>query len=404
MKKAFLLILPALLALSACSAGPKKADDVLLEDTLAHEELFGEVGESLDLRVRRLENESEEPTRSLSAPAIGVQYLHENNKYAIRYVAAISDLSVTAVWTRNICQSNGTRLKTENSQIPVTTAYTALSAAGGVAVPESGYYVVYTVRNIPESDVNSYLFAYLTLTQGENSVKSLARVSRMGEGNTFTFDTASVNGCFIQGTIGGSANIVPINDAVTDGNIAQKTGLVFAANDSFGLFKYESGDNEHFQCFGYQNYRQCFPYVERVLDSNYTKILAAGNYSLYLNGSNEVHFIVPEGTKPASFYLKPNDDWKGDCYSVAPRFSLYVYNDTTNTNAWVSGSSIGNGIYKFEVASWTYEGLIFCRMDGREGHLENNWDNKVNQTGNLGTVNYCNQFNITSWDNGNWSF
>lgn len=413
MKKRYLLaLLPAILVLTSCGIRPVANDKAFLEDTEAHEELFGEVGEAINLNVRKTnaqENNgdvSAQPVaaKSISAPAIGVQYLHANKKYAIRYVAAISDTNVTAVWTRNICQSNGDRRKNgegDSNQVTVTKAYTALSAAGGVDVPASGqYYVVYTLRNIPESDVNSYLFAYLTLTQGETTVKSLARISRMGEGNTFTINTDSTSGYFIQGTINGVTDIVPINDTPSSDNYAQEAGLNLSANDKFGLFKYQPGNDEHFQCFGYEQYRQCFPYVGKDYQSNYTKILNAGSYNLYLNKSNQVHFIVPDGAKKAvAFYLKPNSDWLSD----GARFAMYAFKDPNST--WVDGVEVDDDIFEFSISNWTYEKIIFGRMN--PGTSANNFNDGVkwNQTSDLDIDSNCNVYKITGWNNnGSWEF
>ena len=418
MKKQFLLaVLPALLVLSACSAGPKKANNVLLEDALAHEEIFGEVGNAIDLRVRKTavqENNDEvssQPVgaaKSLSAPAVGVQYQPlTNGYYAIRYVAAINDLDVSAVWTRNICKSNGERIKTQSSQVVVTKAYSALAADGGVDLPaENQHYVVYTLRNIPESDLNSYLFAYLTLTKGEESVKSIARISRMAAGNTFTIDTASVNGYFLQGKIGGSNKIEPIEDVSgVEGsqNYAQKEGISFAANDEFGLFKYVSGSNEHFQCFGYNQYQSGTTFVQNVSSSNYAKIYLGGKYSLYLNKSNQIYFNA--GEVKTTIYFEPNDSWKqGGAF-----FQIW---DSAN---WIRMTDVGNGIYSAELDVGNHSSINFCRMNPTQGSSDGmNWvdgnNYRVwNQTQNVSVTREFNtllsnpKYHLNS-DNNDWNY
>ena len=82
-------------------------------------------------------------------------------------------------------------------------------------------------------------------------------------------------------------------------------------------------------------------------------------YSLWLEG-----YVAPE---LETIYFKPNNQWKAD----GARFAVYFSDET-----WLTMADLGNGYYSFEPGIHT-EG-IFCRMNGAE--LENNWDNKWNQT------------------------
>ena len=395
MKKQFLLaVLPALLVLSACSAGPKKANNVLLEDALAHEEIFGEVGNAIDLKVRKTaaqENNddiSSQPVaaKSLSAPAVGVQYQPlTNGYYAIRYVAAINDLGVEAVWTRNICKANGTRIKENDSQVPVTKAYTALASDGGVDLPaDNQYYVVYTLRNIPESEVNSYLFAYLTLTNGEESVKSVARISRVSGGDTFTIDTASRHGYFLHGSIGGQA-FVDVNDNGGDDNWIQESGIQMNAEDEFGLFKYEPADQEgkgeHFQHFGSYG-SNSFNFL-RTIGSGKQKVFHNGTYNIYLSkNEGTMNVVYFNGSISAErIYL--------DAYQWSPDVPLAVYAfkewDGGKNETWYSlEATSDSNIFKADIDFSLYDKLIFCRM--KSNTLS--WDNNVwNQTVNIDLPN-----------------
>lgn len=424
MKKKFLLtIIPALMVLSACAgSGPKVEDNLYLEDTLAHEEIFGGVAEEageLKLMNPRREGEIAKP----ATPVVGVQWKSlEEGKYAIRYVAAIESKAVTAVWTRNICQANGNRRKAgegDSNQVTCQKAYTALSASGGVEVPgtvpsASGesykYFVVYTLRNIPEADLNSYLFAYLTLTNEGGSSKSLARISKVSGNNSFTIDTDSVNGYFAQGSIKGSSAPVMIDGTPTDGNMAQKEDLQLNANDSFGLFKYQSGDNEHFQFFGYEQYKRGIQFIQKVSANDYVKVLGEGTYKLYLK-DNHIYLVVPDAGKGSStLYFKPNDNWKDS----DARFAVYVF-ENDQTNAWFSMTEIkdsdnnGTGLFVANgIDAATYPNCIFVRMN--PASTENNWSNKWTQTGNLVIDNNDgNQFVLdaaaTVWEDGwgGWS-
>ena len=175
MKKSYLLaVIPALMVLTSCAgAGVKeeiKQEPEILEDTLAHEEIFGGVGEAIDLKVKAPRRAAE-----LVKPVTGVQYQQTGeDTYAIRFVAAIADYEgVEATWTRAICEASGTEHNNEGFiERPCEQAYTSLSAAGSAVTPGAtpsefgsgfNYFVVYTVRNIPSSQLDSCLCAYLTL-------------------------------------------------------------------------------------------------------------------------------------------------------------------------------------------------------------------------------------------------
>ena len=388
MKKKFLLaaVLPALMVLSSCTslraAGTVVKDPGILEDTLAHEEIFGGVAEELklDAPYRAID--------SMSKPVTGVQYKEQDDgKFAIRYVAAITDyVGVEATWTRGVCYYYGNQYKTFEEK-PCEKAYTAISAEEGVelpsiAGPEYNYFVVYTLRNIPADQLDSYLFAYLTIKKGESEDRSLARISRLGEGNTFTIDTETTSGYFLQGYIREQYRIVPVATMESGDNYAQQEDLSFNANDRFGLFKYQPAEpekDEHFQCFGYNQLRRGAPFLSRVSESNYMKAPAAGTYKLYLTKSNEMHIVVPSDAKASGkFYFKPGSSWT----SASPRYALYVFNDEAKTNDWISLSSVGSGIYSCNAFSAvTWPNCILVRMN--PGNQTNNWENRWSKTKNL---------------------
>ena len=425
--KSLLMIIPALMVLSACAgAGPKQEalqlEPEMVEDTLAHEELFGEGGQARKLTPYKDPVVPSDP--SLKQPVVGVQYkADEDDTYAIRYVAAIAALDVEATWTRGICNKAGVQQKAaEGDKLVnkvVTQAYTAVSADIGVgsdpiATPEDvdsdfHYFVVYTLRKVPAEQLDSYLFAYLTLEKGGNSVKSLARISRISGGNTFTFDTDGGLSYFIQGTIGGEANQqVAINDTPTGTNYAQEEGLALTTNDQFGLFKY-GGD--HFQCFGYDQLRRGAQFLPKVDNKNYIKASGTGSYDLYLTNSNEIHIVAPDSAKAsAKLYFKPGTSWTAS----SPRYALYVFKDdgvNPKTEDWIDLEQVGTtGIYScaaFSAVTWP--NCIFCRMD--PGNATNAWGQKWSQTKDLSTDDAGNIFyvnNDASTDgnakgDGNWN-
>ena len=135
MKKKFLLgMIPALLALSSCGFAKAEAEPRVkeyLEDTLAHEEIFGEVEEQPVIR---------EPRRAVDpgypAPAVGLQYDTTSNPgYThLRFTAAIriedGEMAYTnAVWHRTMFKPDGT-VKKEEVSFPSAKAYTSLNDGG----------------------------------------------------------------------------------------------------------------------------------------------------------------------------------------------------------------------------------------------------------------------------------
>ena len=405
MKKKYLLgILPALLVLSSCQAAPKEnnlKEETFIEDTLAHDEIFGQGGEFKKLTPYKDPVVPSDP--SLKKPVVGVQYKDDGEgKFAVRYVAAIAALDVDAHWTRSICNKNGEQQQTPDNKFvvkEVTTAYTAVSADSDsgdpfttpAAVGEGfNYFVVYTLRNVPASQIDSYLFAYLTLEKGGNSVNSDALICKIDGGNMFSYDIAT-EGYFLQGKVNGAAeSIVPINDETTDGNYAQKAGLTLAANDNFGLFKVAS---DHFQCFGYDALRRGAPFLSHVVVNNYMKVNVAGSYNLYLTNTNLIYIVAPDAAKAsAKLYFKPGASWT----AASPRYALYVFNDEASTHDWIDLEEVGTtGIYScaaFSAVTWP--NCIFCRMN--PGDATNDWSQKWSQTKNLNTDDSGNIFYVNN--------
>lgn len=415
MKKFILSILPAFMLLASCGAKPQVANDVMLEDTLAHEEAFGAepVGEQLMLDVHY----NTPGEGSLIKPVVGVQYKDDGDgKFAIRYVAAINAVDVEAVWTRGVCGQNGTQLKTF-ATFESHTAYTALSADAGseVAVPslageDYNYFVVYTLRNVPAADLNAYLFAYLTISKGTESIKSDARISRVSGGDTFTIDTDTRSGYFAHGTIGGTANSfesIPYVGDTSPSNLAEIEGLSLNMNDEFALFKYEPDPlNEHFQCFG--SYDGGINGYCKTLDNNNHRIYQSGSFNIYINKSNTVYF---NGSITAERFYLNAVTWENE---GSPRFALYAYKDAyTDANevyhakveTWIEMTAdSGDHIYYADLEDYeSYDNVIFCRMN--PANPKNDWASNGgavwNQSYDLGRPAVTNTERVYCIDNYN---
>ena len=412
-KKILLAIVPALMILSSCAGvGPKKAmiqpKEEMAEDTVVHEELFGEASRPIKLTPYRDPVVPSDP--SLKKPLVGVQYKDEGGgKYAVRYVAAIAALDVEATWTRSICDENGNQQQTGDQKVvnkPVTYAYTAVSADNGsgdsFTTPESvdedfHYFVVYTLRNIPADQVDSYLCAYLTLEKGGNSIRTLACVSKVSGGNSFAFDSESITGYFLQGKIGGTGNrIVTINDTPLDtaGNYAEKENIDFNANDEFGIFKW-GGD--HFQFFGHGAFASGTDLVSKVNSSDYCKVTSLGTYSLYLTKTNDIHFA-----KCTTIYLVVGVWDAGD---ADERYASWVWGE--NASRWFDWTLSG-GKYTITLDLGRYNTSHLCRMNnavsangwGGDGNpIWNRIDNITLPSNGATKIEY----HVNGWSYGDWT-
>ena len=112
--------------------------------------------------------------------------------------------------------------------------------------------------------------------------------------------------------------------------------------------------------------------------TDYTYDSATGTLTIYASVINADLTITAEGVEkpPVKLYLKPGP-WAND----SPRFAAYFYNNTTNTNTWITMyDTNGDGVYEC-IAPDGYPEVIFVRMN--PATTENNWDNKWNQTGDL---------------------
>ena len=383
-KKLLLIVLPALMAISGCSklsvrpvnnANENPVNDIMAEDTLAHEELFGEAKEIEDLGLVRTNPRKLDPLTADDVK-VGYQIKYSDNgedpdTISIRFVAAIKDSGVNAYWSRGLAQANGYegaapdgehwKFKfSDTSEHLSSTVYTRLTSDGtpieaGVAGDYLEYegFVIYTLRNIPyETYKDSYLAAYVTLvdkTSPSNWIRSqgvAVKIERDGAAskNRFYFD-ASYTGHFLEGTINnalrnGSDNsthsLLRANESAGDAYWAKYSEIDLLTTDSFGSFYYSFSDTpseRHFQFFG--------------------KTSFFGDSSALLQGSATLN----EYNAP-----KTND-----------KYTLFVQNETGTANH-VSTYKVGANetFYMHNLPSWTGPGakvfVGYCDASGDDSH------------------------------------
>ena len=442
-KKLLLIALPLFMALSGCAglanepAEQVKEENIMLEDNLAHEELFGAPVASAPKQLGEPAGDAPGADPSWTKmPKIGVQFkLYERDVdpdpevvslqsfYAVRYVAAIAGLDggVTASWTRGVSEKDSTQVGSLEGDHNSTVAYDTLNNNGTPVAATSegtGYnkYVVYTAYNIPLTQDESYIAAFLTLSkEGEEPVKSKVVAAQMDGSYCFSFES-SKNGYFLQGTLGGVANTIwdETESDTTDPYDGEKNNSLFeektfAAGDKFGLFRFTP---TLFQFFGHSTFASSTSarFIKSTTIDQFNELYLPGTYTLYVNYINMIY------TAPVSvdmdLYLVPNDNWKQDGDGHAPRFALNAFG--ASDNDWFDLVETGEdtGIYKVKndekINLGKYTTVIFCRMNGNDDKLDNTWANKYNQTkdlvindatgpGNMSLLKYC----VEGWDNGN---
>ena len=389
-KKLILLALPTLMVLSSCSnvsINPNNLNNIntIREDTTAHSELFDDVAFDEELPLKQ-------PLRAvedLVEPQIGVQFKSytEGGKdyYAVRYVAAIKGLDVTATWTRAVSEKNGNQIKTLSSETNATKAYKTLNNGGVISTasteyPGYDYYLVYVMYDIPTSYGDAYMMAYLTLSYGEAApVKSKAIVTQINStGHRFSFNVDSVtNNYFIaihhtedEDTVYyGAAGVDKPNPEENDHAVFENKA--FADGDTFGLFKLTSSA---FIFCDYSTYLASsaarFTNLNGSVDQ-YGKMYLSGSYSLYVNYLDKVYVSPTDVTTTISF--KPNTNWN----TASATFAAYAFtkNDLGETTAshWYALSSASMGFFKADINIGTYKAIVFCRMNPSEGHVDKNW-------------------------------
>ena len=398
-KKLLLIALPALMVLSGCSAvSIKPAEkvndaDLMLEDTTAHEELFGDA----KLAPNKLGDPEGDPAGDdpswTKMPKIGVQFASyekdEANYYAVRYVAAIAGLqsgAVTAEWTRGVSDEIGNELKPLSGGKMSTVEYNSLNnnLTPTAATSEGeGYYkyIIYTLYDIPAIQVSSYVVAYLTLSKSaQTPAVSKAVAARIGGGNAFSFAASKAEGYFIQGKINGTANqILNLDDTPeVASDHAEKQNAALKEDDEFGCFYYNPGSS--FKFFGYDMVTEdsggpCDYYLEQSGSTQYIKVRANSSYTLTMSDSDS--FSISDPVNPTvTLYFHPGSNWRND---KSPKYSIW-YNSSWHN--FTADPDSGSDVYKLEEFEFTkyYSNLVFVRYPNTDDAPNMDWSNVYDKT------------------------
>ena len=108
-----------------------------------------------------------------------------------------------------------------------------------------------------------------------------------------------------------------------------------------------------------------------------------------MDGLAKIEIIVPPTIAPGSvMYMVTSPEWR----QAGARFAAYFFEG--NDFVWVNMKNVGNHTYSALIPDG-YSKVIFVRMNGT--NVENTWDNKWNQTGDLDVVANS-TYTINGWE------
>ena len=406
MKKSLLLIaLPALMALSACGNAQRKANqddfDYFKEDTVAHEEILG----GGELAPQQLGVPEEEPGSDPDwtiMPKVGVQFTTYDKDvsetetpdirtfYAVRYVAAVAFTSldgITAEWTRGVSQKDSYQIKAMSGGHYSTELYASLNDGGSPKAATSeggGYnnYIVYSMYDIPASQDESYIAAYLTISKAGQTTFSTRVVATQIDGShyfSFDYETDLVkHGYFLQSD---NFEVVVPQDVGADtdpGNEgkdnAKFSNVVLTAGDKFGLFRFTP---TCFQFFGYSTFMSSTSasYIQSSTIDQYGQLYLGGTYTFFVNKYNQIY--TQPNNVAVTFSLTPSTNWK-DGGAV---FYIYGFNSESDNKWYKLTDTDEDGVYTVSATDWSYSKLIYVRKN--PSNDDGSWDGKWNQSGNI---------------------
>ena len=384
-RKCLLTLLPALMVLASCNNAPKVEPKTelgdIVEDTLAHDEIFGDSKFAGNLGVRKAyDGDVEVPEDTgVSYPALGIQSKKgngvdgiadtEDDTISIRFVAAIqvgdvngdtvvndADLAATEVhWCRTIFKNDGTVSKAATIK-QSTKAYTSLAAPNDVendgiddnilTIEEfngakSGraytHFVVYTLLDLPLTYGNYFITIEFDVNDEDYSEVLATTIDQTTQ---FVYDPVindhPLNNHYFA--VKKSASGFDVIDAAAtpgSGNLAKFEGIELNAGEDLIIVHrviHELGSNDDlFEVFGYDKIVRTNPDFEEgtnpaSIANNMFAVKHNGTYTFYYNNKDEIiidkkiYFEGPwwwEGGYESWINLKHDDGGSGEYKTFA---------------------------------------------------------------------------------------
>lgn len=416
-KKLFLLALPALMVLTGCSglsASPKA--EIMSEDNLAHEEIFGAAIDSGELGLKKGAPRKLAFASDFVKIGYQINYDRKNNEddtddtLSIRFVAAIKDNGVKAFWHRGFAQPNGyeganvggERWKyklsdnVEELGIESKKVYTSLTDGDKTIVANEGLFagyngfIIYTLKDIPYGTyMESYFGAYVEFRDAENEENKFYSdffAVKVAVSDPFTSENAfsiNVNNYndkhFLQGKINGVENTAYLQDEFTldgDNNFASFKDVELKAGDSFGSFYFKKDSN--FIFFGHNDFfGDSASYFDASL-GEYNAPKANGVYSLFVSkgSGKENHVYTTQDGSSEEILISDLPSWIYNNGAV-----IFAYIERSNhVFYWQKASSVSGGMVSFSAPDNFIEFELFrCHTDTTEP----NWTETNNVAGKI---------------------
>ena len=294
MKKIILLAIPFMMALSACSGLNNKQNN-MIEDTLAHEEIFGDLSNCGATKLEPRKSVSEE---QLYTPILSFQHKDNgDNTYSLRFIATIQSSQMDVEWTRSVHNLSGsTSGGKAKDTITVHTVYEALNDNGkrvnATSIEEEDdelgtkpfrYFAVYCLLNIPNSVSDYYVDAFVTVTLGQSSKSSAVGSTNVADSTKHMKYNLGENSRYVA-----SINGVARESDNTNDNHLALFSLPMTANDKLEAY-YIDKDALTYTRYGYADLVRANPLFKRggngELVAKYDD-----TFNVYLNNSNQFSF------------------------------------------------------------------------------------------------------------------
>ena len=427
-KRILLGLLPALLVLSSCQAVPNVGnetgprfipeDQQFLEDTEAHDEIFGDSVLSGDLGVRKTPSIPATPVDD-SIPTVGIQYKEEDEDYvSFRFVAAIKvadhdddgdvdadDLAVINVkWIRGIFKGDGTPYKTMNTDPIISTkAYTSLAAKNNVDLysiedlntakgTHYTHFVTYTVLHVPVAHPDYYFLVNVSYEDTLNGTvaSSAPLITSIDRKTQFVSADMEFGYNLIKKTSSGFTRIDPAGEPGS-GNLAKFEDVALNADESIIVVYYymEIGGGEpdfntmRFKVYNYNDKGTNGSYFFAA-EEGFAKVNFKATYTFELTDAGKINVSASNIVRKLYVSLADgsvNSWWEGE--GVFTAVFAYVYGVG---GEWFTLTKVSEHLYVTDnvVDPDTYDRVIVARIDNS---IKNNasstwWDSgKVyNQT------------------------
>ena len=394
-KKVLLIALPLTLALSGCSHIKPIPVNQMIEDTLAHEEIFGSFDDasfSKKLAPNYALNEGE-----LYTPLISFQHKSNNDgTYSVRFIATIESKSMDIVWTRSVHDLSGSTSGGKSKDTKqVNTIYESLSDNGvrvwakdvvekddELGTKPFNYYAVYCLLNIPNSVSSYYIDAFVTVTLGEASKNSFVGSVNVADKTKYMKYSLEAGDRYIAKV----NNEIQESGALSNGNHFALDSISLKKNDKFYVYSLNTNALTYTR-YGYSNNIGSASSNFEMGSEDEIVAKFDGTYKLFLNGQDKYYFQKKVYFKGPSWWwddyavtnaeLRKGTD-NSTCTSCALEFWKTVNSDQRLYSGFIIDESIFDNIQFYRAANGgnhNHTGFESTPTDGKNYFIQSELSN-----------------------------